>query len=146
MPSLANYMIATQIKDYVIENKNRLEKKYIVPLTFHQALCLCFFIGWLGGFAVRIKYNGFYGALANSFQWCWYGLGWGNVPWYIAISTAFVGGSIGGLFGHYIMNVRFRHNNQPTVTLYETYTLMYNTLKYQFLRMLCRQPQSFHWD
>ena len=76
-------MIATQIKDYVIENKNRLEKKYIVPLTFHQALCLCFFIGWLGGFAVRIKYNGFYGALANSFQWCWYGIGWGKVPWYI---------------------------------------------------------------
>jgi len=56
-------MIATQIKNYVIENKNRLEKKYIVPLTFHQALCLCFLVGWIAGFAVRIKYNGFYGAL-----------------------------------------------------------------------------------
>ena len=41
MPSLANYMIATQIKDYVIENKNRLEKKYIVPLTIEQVFILC---------------------------------------------------------------------------------------------------------
>ena len=57
-----------------------------------------------------------------------------------------VGGSIGGLFGHYIMNVRFRHSNQPTITLYETYTLMYNTLKYQFLRMLCGRANTMHWD
>jgi len=40
MPSFANYMIATQIKDYVIEHRDRLEKKYIVPLTFGQVLSI----------------------------------------------------------------------------------------------------------
>ena len=146
MPSLANYMIATSIKNYVIEHRNRLEKKYIVPLTFGQVLSITFVIACLAGFSVRIFYNGLYGSILNSFQLRWYGLGWGETPWYIAVGLELVAGFIGGLFGHYVMNTKFRHNDQPTVTLYQTYTLLYNTVKYQFLRMLCRQPQSFHWD
>ena len=146
MPSLANYMIATSIKNYVIEHRNRLEKKYIVPLTFGQVLSITFVIACLAGFSVRIFYNGLYGSILNSFQLRWYGLGWGKTPWYIAVGLELVTGFLGGLFGHYVMNTQLRHNNQPTVTLYQAFTLMYNTTKYQFLRMLCRQPQSFHWD
>ena len=54
MPSLANYMIATSIKNYVIEHRNRLEKKYIVPLTFEQVFILVFIVSCLAGFSVRI--------------------------------------------------------------------------------------------
>ena len=57
MPSLANYMIATSIKNYVIEHRDRLEKKYIVPLTFEQVFILVFIVSCLAGFSVRILYN-----------------------------------------------------------------------------------------
>ena len=76
----------------------------------------------------------------------WYGLGWGKAPWYIAVGLELVAGFLGGLFGYYVMNTQFRHNNQPTVTLYQTYTLLYNTVKYQFLRMLCGRANALHWD
>tara|TARA_A200000159_G_scaffold95829_1_gene88938 strand:+ start:2792 stop:3232 length:441 start_codon:yes stop_codon:yes gene_type:complete len=146
MPSLANYMIATSIKNYVIEHRNRLEKKYIVPLTFEQVFILVFIVSCLAGFSVRIFYNGLYGSILNSFQLRWYGMGWGKAPWYIAVGLELVSGFLGGWFGHYVMNTQFRHNNQPTVTLYQTYTLLYNTIKYQFLRMLCGRANALHWD
>ena len=146
MPSFANYMIATQIKDYVIEHRDRLEKKYIVPLTFGQVLSITFVIACLTGFAVRVKYNGLYNSIANTFQLHWYGMAWGKTPWYVAVGLEFVAGFTGILFAHYVMNTQFRHNNQSTVTLYQTFTLMYNTLKYQFLRILCRRSETFHFD
>ncbi|GAH03168.1 unnamed protein product, partial [marine sediment metagenome] len=40
MPSLANYWIATSFKDYLVENKKRLEKKYIVPLDYFHILLI----------------------------------------------------------------------------------------------------------
>jgi hypothetical protein len=146
MPSLANYMLATSIKNYVIEHRDRLEKKYIVPLTFGQVLKFVFLIACLAGFAVRISYNGLYDTIFNSFQLHWYGFGWGKAPWYIAVGLECVAGFLGALFGHYVMNTQLRHNNQPAVTLYQAFTLMYNTTKYQFLRMLCGRANTMHWD
>ena len=146
MPSLANYMLATSIKNYVIEHRDRLEKKYIVPLSFGEVLKIVFILACLAGFAVRILYNGLYGSILYSFQLHWYGMGWGKAPWYIAVGLECVAGFLGGLFGHYVMNTQFRHNDQPTVTLYQSFTLMYNTIKYQFLRMLCGRANALHWD
>jgi len=103
-------------------------------------------IACLAGFAVRISYNGLYDTIFNSFQLHWYGFGWGKAPWYIAVGLECVAGFLGALFGHYVMNTQLRHNNQPAVTLYQAFTLMYNTTKYQFLRMLCGRANTMHWD
>ena len=146
MPSLANYMIATSMKDYIIDNKNRLEKKYIVPLSFGQTLLIILIISTIVGYGTRIKYNGLYGALAASFQISWYGMGWGKTPWYVAVLSALLAGILGALFGNYVTNTKFRHNSLPMISMYEVYTLAYNTIKYECQRMLCRRPKSFHQD
>ncbi|GAG00806.1 unnamed protein product [marine sediment metagenome] len=140
MPSLANYMIAISIRDYIIENKNSFEKKYIVPLGFGQILMLIFLVSCLAGFGTRIKYNGLYETLVCSFQINWYGIGWGKTPWHIAVLLELLAVFLGGLFGMYVMNTKLRHGNQPTVSVYE----VYNTLKYECLRILCRRPQSIY--
>jgi len=146
MPSLANYMIATSMKDYIIENKNRLEKKYIAPLSFGQTLLIIFLVSTIVGYGTRIKYNGLYGTLAASFQISWYGMGWGKTPWYVAVLSALLAGVLGALFGNYVTNTKFRHNGLPMISIYEVCALAYNTIKYECQRMLCRRPNSFHQD
>jgi len=38
-----------------------------------------------------------------------------------------------------------RFNNQEPVTFYQMYTLGFNTIKYEFYRVICKKT-AFHWD
>ena len=54
MPSLANYWIATSFKDYLVENKQRLEKKYIVPLDYFHHIILIVYHFWILYLGMRL--------------------------------------------------------------------------------------------
>ena len=145
MPSLVNYWIATSIKDYVIENKKRLEKKYIVPLDYFHILLIIYIFVSIVGMSLRIRYNGFYGAMVSAFEISWFGLGWGKTPWYVALFADIFGAIIGGTFALYVTNTQLRFRNQEPVTFYQMYVLTYSALKYEFYRIVCKKA-TFHWD
>jgi hypothetical protein len=145
MPSIANYWIATSFKDYLVENKHRLEKKYIVPLNFHHIILIVAIFGYLFGTGLRIRYNGWYGALVSMFELSWYGFGWGKTPWYIALLGMIFSMLCGGLFGMYAFNTQLRFNNQEPVTFSQMCTLVHNTIKYECYRTICKKT-AFHWD
>ena len=145
MPSLANYWIATSLKDYLVENKQRLEKKYIVPLNFQHLFLIAYTFGIIFGFGLRVLYNGWWGALSCSFDLSWYGFGWGETPWHIALLGMIFTMLCGGLFSLYAFNTQLRFNNQDPVTFYQMYMLTYTTLKYEFYRLVCKKT-AFHWD
>ena len=145
MPSLANYWIATSFKDYLVENKKRLEKKYIVPLDYFHILLIIYLFASIVGMSVRIRYNGFYGAMVSAFEISWLGLGWGKTPWYVASLADIFGAIIGGVFALYVTNTQLRFRNQEPITLYQMYLLIYTTLKYEFYRLVCKKT-AFHWN
>ncbi len=145
MPSLVNYWIATSIKDYVIENKQRLEKKYIVPLDYFHILLIIYLFASIVGMSLRIRYNGFYGAMVSAFEISWVGLGWGKTPWYVALFSTIFAAIIGGTFALYVTNTQLRFRNQEPVTFYQMYVLTYTTLKYECYRSICKKT-TFHWD
>ena len=140
MPSLANYWIATSFKDYLVENKHRLEKKYIVPLNFQHIMPYCrytfgIFI-WDLGYGFSIMDGGVH-LSCSCLNLSWYGFGWGKTPWYVALLGMIFTMLCGGLFSLYAFNTQLRFNNQDPVTFYQMYmlTLMHNTLKYEFYRI-----------
>jgi len=145
MPSLANYWIATSFKDYLVENKQRLERKYIVPLNFRHLFLIAYTIGVIFGFGLRALYNGWWDALGCSFELSWFGFGWGKTPWYVALLGMIFASFCSGLFSLYACNTQLRFNNQESVTFYQMYTLGFNTIKYEFYRVICKKT-AFHWD
>jgi len=145
MPSLANYWIATSFKDYLVENKKRLEKKYIVPLDYFHILLIIYLFASIMGMSLRIRYNGFYGTIVSAFEISWLGLGWGKTPWYVALLGTIFSGLCGGLFGMYAFNTQLRFNNQEPVTFSQMCTLVHTTIKYECYRTICKKT-AFHWD
>jgi hypothetical protein len=145
MPSLANYWIATSFKDYLVENKQRLERKYIVPLNFRHLFLIAYTIGVIFGFGLRALYNGWWDALGCSFELSWFGFGWGKTPWHVALLGMMFASFCSGLFSLYACNTQLRFNNQEPVTFYQMYTLGFNTIKYEFYRVICKKT-AFHWD
>ncbi len=145
MPTHTNYWIATSFKDYLVENKQRLERKYIVPLNFRHLFLIAYTIGIIFGFGLRALYNGWWDTLKCSFELSWFGFGWGKTPWYVALLGMIFASFCSVLFSLYACNTQLRFNNQEPVTFYQMYTLGYNTIKYEFYRVICKKT-AFHWD
>ena len=145
MSSLANYWVVTSFKDYLVESKHNIEKKYIVPLNWKQLFLINYTLGVIFGFCLRILYNGWWDALSCSFELSWYGFGWGKTPWYVALSGVVIICFCCALFSLYLFNTQLRFNNQEPVTFYQMYTLAYNTAKYEIYRAICKK-KAYDWD
>ena len=101
-------MDLTQVtKRNAIDTIDRFEKKYIrfMPystMLLHIVIMSC----TLGNFA-RLYYNTWDEYLNSLFELSWYGLGWGNTPALVKITTNIICICIGLFYNHYVYTVNF---------------------------------------
>jgi len=94
-------------KRNAIDTIDRFEKKYIrfMPystMLLHIVIMSC----TLGNFA-RLYYNTWDEYLNSLFELSWYGLGWGNTPALVKITTNIICICIGLFYNHYVYTVNF---------------------------------------
>ena len=94
-------------KRNAIDTIDRFEQKYIrfMPystMLLHIVIMSC----TLGNFA-RLYYNTWDEYLNSLFELSWYGLGWGNTPALVKITTNIICICIGLFYNHYVYTVNF---------------------------------------
>lgn len=95
------------IKRNTIDAIDQFEKKYIRFMPYSTMLLHIVIMSCTLGNFVRLYYNTWDEYLNSLFELSWYGLGWGNTPSLVKITTDIICICIGLFYNHYVYTVNF---------------------------------------
>lgn len=94
-------------KRNAIDAIDRFEQKYIRFMPYSTMLLHIVIMSCTLGNFVRLYYNTWDEYLNSLFELSWYGLGWGNTPSLVKITTDIICICIGLFYNHYVYTVNF---------------------------------------
>ena len=95
------------IKRNTIDAIDQFEKKYIRFMPYSTMLLHIVIMSCTLGNFVRLYYNTWDEYLNSLFELSWYGLGWGNTPSLVKITTDIICICIGLFYNYYVYTVNF---------------------------------------